>query len=160
MLERLQPFLVFAWYWVQLKLHLAWLRLCKWVYNATLTPPPQTRFIAVIGDGVAEGVGDWVTLGSNPGLAGHIQATIRRRNPGQVRGGAWRQRASRAHEPGRPQVHRAWYALNAGHSGSISYEWSPHCQRKVRVPRSHARRGADRGRVPPAPPRSPSAADG
>lgn len=85
MLDDVLPTLYFAWFWVRLQVHMLWLRLNKWLYFAALSPAKNARYIAVVGDGVAEGVGDWITLGHNPGLAGHLQSLIRKRNPGQVR---------------------------------------------------------------------------
>lgn len=65
---------------VRLYLHVTWLRLNALSARGLSPPSPTTatrRKIVILGDGHAEGVGDWVTCGRIGGLEARLMARIR-----------------------------------------------------------------------------------
>lgn len=68
----------FVWLAVTVRLysHLAWLRLNKSIAQCLQRSARFQHSVLVVGDGFAEGVGDWVVCGARGGLAGRLQRVI------------------------------------------------------------------------------------
>lgn len=87
-------------------LHMAWIRFnCasaqpRWLTSAR---KPQSRKLLIVGDGFAEGLGDYVVLGQIPGMAPHLQASIRQD----------------------AKIKMQWTVLNLGKSGTGTSDWLP-----------------------------------
>ena len=83
--------------------HVGWIRLNRWLSGSKL--PPKAHGIVIIGDELAEGIGDYVTFGQVPGLARHLQDKIR---------------AS-------PKIKQKkhWIVRSAGVAGATSTSWLP-----------------------------------
>jgi len=86
--------------------HLWWIRLCVslmqpfWYHRKT---GKTYHKIVVIGDGIAEGVGDYVVMGNNSGVARRLQDLL------QVDA----------------RVRHQWNVLNFGRAGTTSEDWLP-----------------------------------
>ncbi|CAM9792487.1 unnamed protein product [Chrysoparadoxa australica] len=83
-------------------LTVAWIR-----FNKFLTTPPAASKslakVAVIGDGYAEGLGDWVVMGAQAGPARFIDQLIRESS----------------------NVRTPWEIVNRGRAGTVSKDWCP-----------------------------------
>lgn len=88
-LGRLVRRLIDGFWWLavtlRLLLHLGWLRLNSWAVRAfvgtrltsSLGDTPVVRKVLILGDGNAEGVGDWVTMGSTGGVQRRLARLLR-----------------------------------------------------------------------------------
>jgi hypothetical protein len=84
-------------------LHVMWIRLNRFLAGSKL--PENAHGVLIIGDSLAEGIGDYITLGQVPGLARHLQQAIRTC----------------------PKIRRPkfWVVRSAGVAGSTSTSWLP-----------------------------------
>ena len=97
-------------FYLRLALQLVWLRVNRALWQTRAVRPGKlwTRHkIVVLGDGFAEGFGDWVTCGTVAGLATKLTTALGQ-TATSVRG-----------------VLHNWTVLNVGHLGSSSVEWRP-----------------------------------
>ena len=98
-------------YYLRIVCGLVWLRVNRMLFQRPTTQLGAKRWthhtIAVIGDGFAEGVGDWITCGTVAGLARTLTTALGQ-TATSVRG-----------------VLHHWTVLNLGHLGSSSVEWRP-----------------------------------
>eukprot|EP01128_Nolandella_sp_AFSM9_P012651 TRINITY_DN9483_c0_g1_i1.p1 TRINITY_DN9483_c0_g1~~TRINITY_DN9483_c0_g1_i1.p1 ORF type:complete len:319 (+),score=66.48 TRINITY_DN9483_c0_g1_i1:80-958(+) len=69
-----------SWFvWLRLQFHYVWILLAgflldRFTYSSSkINRKPTGPSIAIIGDGTAEGLGDWVVIGSAPGVANRLQ---------------------------------------------------------------------------------------
>ena len=83
--------------------HVVWVRFNRWIAGSKM--PKNCHGVLIIGDELAEGIGDYVTLGQVPGLARHLQAAIRA--------------SDKIKRPKR------WIVRSAGAAGSTSTSWLP-----------------------------------
>merc|ERR1740117_1365531 len=93
---------------VYVQLHELWISL-NLLLSRFLTRPsavPQHK-IALIGDGFARGVGDWVVVAQKAGAAGYLQQSLERNI----------------------KVRRRWGVYNCGSTASTSEDWIPHAIR-------------------------------
>jgi hypothetical protein len=78
----LEPiWLLAAWLGVTLRLYLGipWMRFNAWIGRSLFRISKRPMHsVLVVGDGFAEGAGDWTTLGSLSGLAGHLSDAMAR----------------------------------------------------------------------------------
>ena len=104
--------ILFVFVSVREPLALLWLRTNVYFFQTVslrgrlATPqgsPLPTRKVVVVGDGMAEGFGDWITLGRIGGVATRLEGRI--------------------HND--PRVRQAWRVVNAGAYGSSSDSWLP-----------------------------------
>ncbi|GLD91626.1 hypothetical protein PINS_up000159 [Pythium insidiosum] len=91
---------------IRLYLTLLWLKICRWVvhalYDRSLKPTDQFfHKIVVIGDDFAAGVGDYLVLGGNAGLAQHLPHAIAQSD----------------------KVRHRWAVVNRGVVGSTTGDW-------------------------------------
>lgn len=106
MVSSLRSLWLFFYVEVRRLLHLAWIRFnCmsaqpRWLTSAR---KPQSRKLLIIGDGFAEGLGDYVVLGQVPGMATHLQSSIRQD----------------------ARIKMQWTVLNLGKSGTGTSDWLP-----------------------------------
>jgi len=81
---------------------------------------PSSKFhhkVAIIGDGVAAGFGDYVTCLATPGLARHISAI----------------------PSNEPAIRQSWTMLNCGVFGTTSEDWHPECKESPSALRMYGR---------------------
>uniref|UniRef100_A0A6U0YVQ9 SGNH hydrolase-type esterase domain-containing protein n=1 Tax=Rhizochromulina marina TaxID=1034831 RepID=A0A6U0YVQ9_9STRA len=103
---RLPALLQFILYWLKLQ----WIRLCRWMLNPVVSKASSTYHKAVvIGDGLAMGVGDRVTLGVSGGLASRVEDAVH----------------------GTRKLRTKWNVLNCGEADSTSWDWLPSGDRKT-----------------------------
>lgn len=57
--------------------HLLWIKFNKWFCIFTDTDRKKCHKIVIIGDGFAEGFGDYIIMGSQPGLSHFLQSEIK-----------------------------------------------------------------------------------
>jgi len=95
--------LLFIWIVIRRWLALLWLRL-----NRSLVQPgrleaagPLRHKLLVIGDGYAEGLGDWVQMGSNAGLVRRLQACVAKEE----------------------RIRQFWRIASLGRAGSVTGDW-------------------------------------
>ena len=55
------------YYFLLAQLHVLWVRLNKFLFASTIPKKKGVHGVVVIGDELAEGIGDYVTLGGVPG---------------------------------------------------------------------------------------------
>ncbi|CAM9202660.1 unnamed protein product [Phaeothamnion confervicola] len=93
---------------VALRYHwsVAWLRVSKLIRECDFFVAPATEMhhkVVIIGDGFAEGLGDWVILGGPAGLTRFLTDRAR----------------------GDPKVRMKWTIINRGCAGTTSADWLP-----------------------------------
>ena len=99
---------------VHLALHLIWLHFHVKVFGRFVMSfifgswSPTNRKIAIVGDDLAVGVGDWVLIGREPGLQGRLNAVLNRDQSTRLIGRGV-----------------LWTALTAAKAGSTSADWVP-----------------------------------
>lgn len=54
-----------------------WIKFNKWFYIFTDTDMKKCHKIVIIGDGFAEGFGDYIIMGSQPGLSHYLPSEIK-----------------------------------------------------------------------------------
>lgn len=95
--------LLFLWIVFRRWLAILWVRLNKWL----VTPgrlekvTPLRHKLLVLGDGYAEGLGDWVMLFQSAGLTGRLQRLVARE----------------------PRLRQHWRFVNLGRSGTVTGDW-------------------------------------
>mmetsp|Transcript_4962 Transcript_4962/g.16658 ORF Transcript_4962/g.16658 Transcript_4962/m.16658 type:complete len:286 (+) Transcript_4962:151-1008(+) len=104
---KLPALLLYVYVLVRTCVQVAWVRLQKLLLQPDYLQPPETprsHKVVVVGDGLAEGLGDWVTLLSSVGgISTRLEALLRRD----------------------PQVRTRWRVLNRGRNASTSRDWLP-----------------------------------
>eukprot|EP00736_Rhodelphis_marinus_P005241 Rmarinus@m.3067 len=91
-------------YWLWGLLSLWWGRFCHWITKFMyIIPKSDDRIhkVAFIGDGIAEGVGDYWTIGSLSGIAGRVAK----------------------HLASKKEMRQRWYFGNCGFYGSRTEDW-------------------------------------
>ncbi|CAN0355480.1 unnamed protein product [Ascophyllum nodosum] len=84
-------------------LTVAWIRLNKFMSPPVRSTSEFRHKVVLIGDGFAEGLGDWVVMGGRAGAARYIECE------------------AEADE----KVRMSWQIINRGRSGSVSADWLP-----------------------------------
>merc|ERR1719261_1007652 len=104
MASALRSLWLFFYVTVRRWLHIAWIRFNRASAQPRwLTPArkPGVRKLLIIGDGFAEGLGDYVTLGTIAGMAPHLATSIRQE----------------------AKIKMRWNVLNLGRSGIGIADW-------------------------------------
>jgi lysophospholipase L1-like esterase len=99
-------FMIWIYFIVQANVSFAWLVLNRMVSRIFLIPDEPNK-IAIIGDGIAAGFGDWIKMGQNGGLTRRLTEKITEDET----------------------ILLKWKIFNYGHFASISDEWLPDCLR-------------------------------
>eukprot|EP00904_Undaria_pinnatifida_P003377 jgi/Undpi1/1303/HiC_scaffold_11.g04695.m1 len=108
-------------------LTVAWIRLNKFLSSSDWMVRPVTTYrhkVVLIGDGFAEGLGDWVVMGGMAGVARQLE------------------RQAGTDE----KVRMFWQIINRGRSGSVSADWLPSDEKSLyhkKVTRSSACKDAE-----------------
>ncbi|CAN0109357.1 unnamed protein product, partial [Heterosigma akashiwo] len=87
-------------------LHITLIRINKWIVQSDrlfLSKQPGFHKILLVGDGFAEGLGDYVTIGTHSGVSHHMIKNI--------------------HED--KFVRQRWAILNRGRAGAVTSDWIP-----------------------------------
>eukprot|EP00752_Nemacystus_decipiens_P010691 g9522.t1 len=87
-------------------LTVAWIRINKFLTNPDWLIRPVTRYrhkVVIIGDGFAEGLGDWVVMGGMAGVTRMLEK----------------------HAGSDDKVRTFWQIINRGRAGSVSGDWLP-----------------------------------